>query len=389
VIAKNTREPGIYSPMKILFYFGHPAQYLFLRETIRNLIKNEGTSVVILIKTKDVLEELIKTDGFEYKNILPKERGKTKAAVIFSFIKRLFIILPILLKEKPSLLVSTDAPAAILGKLLGIHRITITEDDYEVIKDLAGLTYPFTETILCPFVCSVGKYEDKKIGYEGYMKLGYLHPNVFTPDSEILTKYDIAPRFVLIRLARLTAFHDFGVSGLAVNTLDQLIDISEKHQFPVYISSEDELHPKYHRYLLKIVPSDMHHILANAALLISDSQSMSVEAAILGTPSLRFSSFAGKISVLEELEHKYGLTWGIDPSSVEILFHNIEELLQKKDLKPIQEEKRWKMLADKIDVTAFLTWFLPNYPNSREIIKENPSYQYRFSQLENSPLKKH
>jgi uncharacterized protein len=72
----------------------------------------------------------------------------------------------------------------------------------------------------------------------------------------------------------------------------------------------------------------MHHVLANASLLISDSQSMSVEAAMLGVPSLRFSSFAGKISVLEELEHKYKLTFGIDPSSPNKLLFKIEDIIK-------------------------------------------------------------
>ena len=36
------------------------------------------------------------------------------------------------------------------------------------------------------------------------------------------------------------------------------------------------------------------------------------------------------------------------------------------------------MLADKIDVTAFLVWFVENYPQSFQIMKENPDYQLRF-----------
>ena len=33
-------------------------------------------------------------------------------------------------------------------------------------------------------------------------------------------------------------------------------------------------------------------------------------------------------------------------------------------------EKGVKMLADKIDVTAFLTWFIEKYPGSAEIARE-------------------
>jgi hypothetical protein len=36
------------------------------------------------------------------------------------------------------------------------------------------------------------------------------------------------------------------------------------------------------------------------------------------------------------------------------------------------------MLRDKIDVTAFMVWFIENYPDSVNIMKENPEYQDRF-----------
>jgi len=100
--------------MKILFYFGHPAQYLFLRETIRRLI-SKSFQVKILIKTKDVLENLLIDDGFEYTNILPQERGKSKLAIAFSLLKRNLALLPILLSFKPNLIIGTDASIAQMG----------------------------------------------------------------------------------------------------------------------------------------------------------------------------------------------------------------------------------------------------------------------------------
>ena len=42
------------------------------------------------------------------------------------------------------------------------------------------------------------------------------------------------------------------------------------------------------------------------------------------------------------------------------------------------QKRRKKMLADKIDVTAFLVWFVENYPKSVKIMKGNPKYPERF-----------
>ena len=363
--------------MKILLYFGHPAQYLFLRETIIRLT-DKGHSIKILIKTKDVLENLLKEDKLEYINILPQERGKSKIAIAFSLLKRNIALLPVILKFKPDLMIGTDATIAQLGWLLKINRITITEDDYDVTKTLGDLSYPFTKTILCPEVCAVGKWGHKKIGYAGYMKLGYLHPNVFISDPEIPKKYNLLKKYVVIRLAKLTAHHDFGIKGIDEAFLDEIISVFEKYSITVFISAEGNISEKYRKYISNIKPNDMHQILANAEFLICDSQSMSVESSMLGVPSIRFSSFAGRISVLEELEHIYQLTFGINPNNPELLLTKLKELLSIQNLKEIFRNRRLKMLSDKIDVTAFLVWFIENYPQSKKIMNENPDYQNNF-----------
>ena len=105
---------------------------------------------------------------------------------------------------------------------------------------------------------------------------------------------------------------------------------------------------------------------------------MAVEAAMLGTPSLRFNDFAGKIGVLEELEHKYELTFAIPSSKPQRLYDKVNEWLEMEDLSETFQARRLKMLSDKIDVTAFFTWFIENYPESRKIMKEDPGYQMRF-----------
>ncbi|GAB3279132.1 hypothetical protein GCM10027347_53700 [Larkinella harenae] len=360
--------------MKFLFYFGHPAQYLFVRETIKQL--SAAHQVTILIKTKDVLEDLIREDGLPYTNILSKPRGSTHWMIILSYLKRLLVIIPIILRNRFTLLIGTDATIAQLGKVFGINRITILEDDYEVIKSLAQITYPLTQTILCPEVCQVGPWTSKKVGYKGYMKLGYLHPAVFKPDPQTPAKYQLSNPYVLIRLARLTAYHDVGKRGIDLALLKRIISLVEAKGYAVKISSEDGLGEYFKDYILRPDPRDMHHLLAHSALLICDSQSMSVEAAMLGVPSIRYSDFSGKISVLEELEHTYQLTYGILPGRETELLSRISEVMERSANDFLQRRNR--MLNEKINVTPFLVWFLENYPASVKTLKANPAYQDRF-----------
>jgi hypothetical protein len=62
----------------------------------------------------------------------------------------------------------------------------------------------------------------------------------------------------------------------------------------------------------------------------------------------------------------------------EAMFEKIEELLSIPNLKEEWQQRRQRMLQDKIDVSAFFVWFIENYPDSAKIMKENPDYQYDF-----------
>lgn len=363
--------------MKLLFYCGHPAQYLFFRETIRQLIE-KGYNCIILIKTKDVLEELVKSDGLDFINIQQKERGRSKFSIALGLLRRIAKMLPIILKHKPDILIGGDPSVSQLGWLLRKKRFTLTEDDYPVIKSLARITFPFAQAIVTPKVNNVGHFHHKTVGYDGYMKLAYLHPAVWKPDNSVLEKYKIPSKFAIIRHTRLTAHHDFGIKGLSHDLVLGIVKKLEEKNITPVISSEDSLADDLEKYALNIRASDMHHVLARARILISDSQSMSVEAAMLGVPSIRYSSFAGRISVLEELENKYKLTFGIPEGEREELFKILDGILEIKNIPETFQARRQKMLSQKIDVTAFMVWFIENYPESKKIMLDNPDYQDRF-----------
>jgi hypothetical protein len=56
----------------------------------------------------------------------------------------------------------------------------------------------------------------------------------------------------------------------------------------------------------------------------------------------------------------------------------IDQMLMFPGLKNVFINRRIKMLNEKIDVSAFLIWFLENYPQSVERLSESPTYQNRF-----------
>lgn len=355
---------------RVLIYIGHPAQYHFFRNAL-SILKHDGHEIKILIKTKDVLEDLLKNDGWDYTNIQTVPRKNTKLSILKAALSRTLTVCKIAQIFHADMLMGTDSSIAQAAWLLRKPSFTTLEDDVEIIKYLAKLTYPFTSHIVVPNVCRVGKWENKKIGYDGYMKLAYLHPKYFKANEDVVKQYGITDYYIILRLAKLTAHHDKGIRGLNESLVSNIISSAQTHGVKVYISSEIQLNPIFEPYRLRINPKDIHHIMAFATMLISDSQSMSVESAMLGVPSLRFSDFAGQISVLEELEYKYQLTFGIPTSEPDKLIEKMNQLLDEKGLKNEFNDRHKKMLEDKIDVTEFIVKLVEQYPFSVKQIKSN------------------
>lgn len=362
--------------MKYLFQLNHPAHYHLFKNTIK-LLKNNGHKVSILARQKDILIELLKDEDYE---VLKVEKGNSLVEKLKLIKHSQSEILEYTKKINPDIIIGTG-DFSYVTKKLGVPSIFCGEDDAKLNLLLFAwtlITYKNFSTILAPFGVDNSIWNKKTTFYHGYQKLAYLHPNQFSPNKQIVEKYFSSEKpYFLLRFAKLNAYHDVNAKGINTQIAQNLIDILIKYG-DVYITSERELEPQFEKYRLNIDPLDIHHIMAFSKLYVGDSQSMAVEAAMLGVPSVRFNDFAGKISVLEELEHKYGLTFGIKTDKPELLYQKINELLAYPDLREEFQKRRQKMISDKIDVTAFLVWFIENYPESAKIMKENPDYQFNF-----------
>lgn len=363
--------------MKVLFHLGHPAHFHLFKNTIKTL-RNNGHTVYILIKKKDVLEDLLKDSGFDYYNILPEGRRDSKMHILLGLLKQNLKTLKFCLKYKPDMLVGTSSVVSHVGFLLNKPAINGTEDDYDVVPLFSKITYPVAATILVPENTRMGKWSKKATYYRSYHELAYLHPNNFTPDKQTTEKYtDVDKPYFIIRFAKLTAHHDTGVQGINNELALKIIEILRPHG-KIFITSERKLNDELEEYRVNIDPKDMHHFMAFSEMFIGDSQTMAAESAVLGIPFVRFNDFVGRITYLEELENKYNLGYGIRTDSPEKLLRTIELLIETEDRKLKFQQLRQQMLDEKIDYAQFLTWFIEGYPKSKETIKENPDYQLRF-----------
>lgn len=363
--------------MKILIYLGHPAHFYNYRNVIPQL-KADGHQVEILIKKKDVLQDLLDNAGIQYHNILKEGRKDSKIGIAWGLLKRTWRLNVFCKTFHPDILTGTSVENSFIGKLRHIPVININEDDAAVVPKYAKLSYPWADVILSPTVCDNGKWNEKSIKYNGYHELAYLHPDHFTPDRNVVEKYfPMDSPYFLIRFAKLKAHHDEGIKGISTEIAQHLIDVLTPHG-RVFISSERELEPQFKPFRIHIKPIDMHHVMAFADLYLGDSQTMAAEAGVLGVPFVRFNDFVGRIGYLRELEDVYQLGFGIKTDEVDKLFETVETLIKMPQRKDVFQQRRTKMLSEKINFATFLTWFIENYPDSGNIMRENPDYQMRF-----------
>ena len=364
--------------MNILIELGHPAHFHLYKNVIKNL-NNDGHNTFVLIKTKDVLQKLLDESNIPYNNILPKvDNKKTKWSLAKGILTRDWKIFWFTLKHKIDLLTGSTPHVAHIGWLLNRYSIVAGEDDADIVPAFGKITFPFLKELLSPVSCNNGKFDSRSIKYNSFHELAYLHPHHFTPDVKVVEKYFSPGKpYFLLRFAKLKAYHDENISGITTEIAEKIIQILLPYG-DIYITSERELEPQFEKYRIRINPLDMHHVMAFAGIYIGDSQTMAMEAAMLGVPYVRFNDFVGRIGVFKELDDVYKLGFGIKTVNVDQLYDVISYLAELKDRKKIYTDRRNIMLADKIDYALFLTWFIENYPESAAIMRKNPDYQYKF-----------
>jgi len=351
-----------------LFFLGHPAHYHLFRFTMEEL-RLQGHRVTVMIKSKDILVNLLDAAGINYINVLPQGRRDGIFGIVEGILKKAKALNQFCKNDRPHLMLGTSAEIAWIGKLQKIPSLVFNEDDVDIVKTFARIVYPFATHIVSPEATDNKRWKRKTITYPGYQKLAYLHPNRFSPNREILDSYFSSKRpYSILRFAKLNAHHDIGAQGFTSDTVRETIRIMKQYG-DVYITSERELEAEFEQYRLQINPLDIHHVIYYAQLYAGDSQSMAVEAAMLGTPSVRFSSFSGKIRVLEELEHTYKLTFGILPSENEKLYSIINELLSNPTTASTFSERRDFMLSKMIDVTSFILELTSQFGRAQKLAK--------------------
>lgn len=362
--------------MNILVDINHPAHVHLYKHFIREM-QVRGHRLWITTKNIAAVKKLLELQGNSFIEIGNKSDSLIGKAI--DQVKYNWALWNIVKKNKIDIGVGSSVTIPHVSKISRMKSVVFDDDDDEVEPFVTYGSHPFCDYLVSPDMLRGKRRKNSTVYYAGYHELAYLHPKRFTPDPSVLNEVGLerGDRFFVLRFNAFKAHHDVGVSGLSLANKRRLVQgLSKKGR--VMITMERELEPEFEPYRLKISPEQVHSLLYYSTMLVGDSQTMTSEAAVLGTPAIRSNSFVGKISYLEEEEHHYGLTFGFLPDHTDAMFAKIDEILAMDRLKEEWQARRERMLADKINVTSFMIWFIENLPESADIMRRDPDSHYRF-----------
>ena len=317
--------------MKVLIDAVHPADVWTLGAVEDRLLANGEETLWLSRPGKDSVVELIEARG------RPHVRASTAGTSMLGLARELLVrdwrAWRTVRRFTPDV-VLTRSPAGVHAARLTRTPVLYDTDDGHVAGFLYYVAGPLANIIASP-TATEKNYGKQHRRYQGYKELFYLHPSRFSPDPEIRGELGLEPaeRFHVLRLTAFTASHDVSEAGMSRAQIDRVIEMMSATG-TVLISSEAELPPDLADRRISAAHHRFHHVLAAADLVVGDSQTVCSEAGVIGTPSLRFNTWAGRHPYQVELEERWGLTKAFLLTDEAAFFSELDRMLH--DLEGVQ-----------------------------------------------------
>ena len=124
--------------MNVIFSLNHPAHYYLFKYIIYEL-KKQNHKVRIIIKNKDILEELLKLENVEYFKLIDAQRRNPSSISIISnliweTLQQNMKLYNFCESFNPDIMIGTDSSITHVGKLRNVNSLVYNEDDFEINK---------------------------------------------------------------------------------------------------------------------------------------------------------------------------------------------------------------------------------------------------------------
>lgn len=358
--------------MRIVVDINHPGHVHYFKNFIWEM-KEKGHEILITASHKDVATQLLQLYGLEYVDLgsygtsLPQKMINIPIMDVkmYRAVKSF----------RPDILLGfSSTRAAHASKVLGVPAVIF--DDTEHAAWEHRLYAPFAAAILTPS-CFHKDLGEKQIWFDGYMELAALHPARFRPDPSVLQELGLTEgdTFTVVRFISWDANHDVGQHGIR----DKVRLVKALGEYGrVLITSEGALPPELRAYQIRVSPEKLHDLLYFATLYVGEGATTASECAVLGTHAIYVNSLG--LGYVTEEDEKYRLASDFSGRDCtdETVLAEARRLLQNPNLRKEGKQKGAALVQDKIDVTAFMVWFIEHYPESIDQVKNHPEIQQQF-----------
>ncbi len=345
---------------RAFFDLNHPADFHFFKHLI-TWMYSEGYAIKVVARDKECLHMLLDNAGIVYTS-----RGSGKHSLVGKYFYAIWILIVLLIKLirfRPTVAMSLSSPyLAVLSHLLGIRCITYDDTDdnprlLPFIKKsrylLSPLTYPH-------------KFHKGHFQLSTLKELAYLHPDRFI--------YDSSRTGVFFRITRTDSVHHSSASTLNLEmVLKKIQELSQNSS--IVLSTEKDLEVWDGPLISRADPINIHRDLANCKIFWGNSATMAAEAAVMGIPAIFVS--AEKFAYISELE-AFGLLFHYHPDDLQSSLEKLDAILEGNPSNSHFKKAQAQLLREKIDMTAFMVWFIEALPESASILEKDPAYARRF-----------
>jgi len=274
--------------MRYLFFTNTPAHVHLYKHVVRRL-EERGHDVLVLGRDYGCTEALLSYYDLPFE--IYGHCDTSKFSLLRELPRHYLGILTAVRRFDPDLVFGMGSYAAHAGALTGTSVILIL--DSEPTKLDTAFARPFARYVLTPhpFSRNLGP---KHHEFHGYKETAYLHPDVFEPREGIRDMLGVGPEetYAVVRFNAFGSHHDVGHEGFTPTERRDFVE-ALSDRATVFVSDEGD---HFDCADLEARPYDlhpalMHDALAEADLLVADTQTMVTEAALLGTPAIRSNSF--------------------------------------------------------------------------------------------------
>lgn len=333
--------------MRCVFFTNTPAHVHLYKHAVREL-RDQGHETLVLAREYTCTVDLLEWYDLPYE--VYGYCGTSKTSLLSHLPAHYLRAIRSVRRFDPDLVFGMGSYAAHAGAITRTPTVLLIDSEPSSFDHT--ISTPFARSILTPNTFRKDLGDDHYV-FPGFKECAYLHPETYSP-SESIRKHlelDLDERYVIVRLNAFGSQHDVGKDGIRGEQRYRLIErLSE--EATVFVSDEggDLDVQNLPARPFDLHPAQLHDALAEASLLVADTQTMVTEAALLGTPAIRSNSFVGESDMGNFIElERYGLIYNV--AEYEELETRATSLLQAEGVETEWRRRREAFLAETVDLT--------------------------------------